>query len=108
MKEIFKKVFCEKTITPIVIGLLTFLMFTFVVFPFLTVANTLLNILGAVVGTLTLTFLFYYVDSKLLTTPSASVESGETELDYIPKEEVKKKRVYKKKSTSPTNKSQKK
>ena len=97
MKELFKKVFDKKIATPIFVGSGTFAIFTFVVFPGLTQANTILNILAALVGVFTLVFVFYYLKVDGLY-ESITLEPGETELDYLPKEEVvKKKRTTKKK-----------
>lgn len=98
MKNLLKKVFNKKISTPIFVGVGTFAIFTFIVFPGLTTANTTLNILSAIVGLFTLVFVFYYLKGDvILDTISKDIEPGETELDYLPKEEVKKKRTYKKK-----------
>ena len=95
MKELFKKVFDKKIATPIFVGCGTFAIFTFIVFPGLTQADTILNILAALVGIFTLVFVFYYL--KVDEVYESVIEPGETELDYIPKEEViKKKRTIKK------------
>ena len=100
MKELFKKLFSKKTSTPVFVGFGVFAIFTFIVFPGLTVANTFLNIVASLVGIFTLTFIFYYIDGdKFFSTVSNEIEPGETELDYLPKEEVvKKKRATKKKA----------
>ena len=92
MKELLKKVCSNKTSTPIFVGFGGFAIFTFVVFPGLTEANTLLNIVSVLVGIFTLTFMFYYLGGdKLFTTPT-EIEPGETELDYVSPEELKPKR----------------
>ena len=96
MKELFEKTFNNKNVKTILIGLTVFLIFTFIVFPGLTVADTILNIISALIGIFTLVFLFYYIDGdKFFNTPT--IEPGETELDYIPKEEIVKKKSTKKK-----------
>jgi hypothetical protein len=61
MKQLLKKVFSEKTSSPIFIGFGVFAIFTFIVFPGLTLPNTLFNILSALIGLFTLTFVFYYL-----------------------------------------------
>lgn len=100
MKDIFKKIFNQKIASPIFVGTGTFAIFTFIVFPGLTVANTLLNIISGLFGIFTLIFIFYYLNIDIfLTRINSEIEPGETELDYIPKEEIKKKKVYKKKDT---------
>lgn len=91
MKELFKKTFNNKITTPIFIGLGTFSIFTFIVFPGLTAPSTIFNIISGVVGLFTLVFVFFYLkDSDLLSEPI--IEPGETELDYINPEELKPKR----------------
>jgi len=106
MKETLKKVFNKKTSTPIFVGFGTFAILTFIVYPALTAADTILNIIGAIVGVFTLTFLFYYVDGDRFVNainPVEPVEPGETELDYVSPEELKpkKKRAKVKKSEFP-------
>jgi hypothetical protein len=114
MKELFKKVFSEKTSSPVFVGFGAFAIFTFIVFPGLTAANTILNIISALVGVFTLTFIFYYLKADKLYETFTHVESGETELDYISPEELnpKKKRNPKQfdgvKSDEPFLKSRKK
>ena len=94
MKELFKKTFNNKITTPIFVGLGTFAIFTFIVFPGLTAPSTIFNIVSGVVGLFTLVFVFFYLkDSDLLSEPI--IEPGETELDYIP--QPKPKRKYTKK-----------
>lgn len=100
MKELLKKVFDKKIATPIFVGFGTFAIFTFIVFPGLTEANTILNIIAALVGIFTLVFVFYYLKADEVY-DSITVEQGETELDYIPKGEIVKKKPAKKKATKP-------
>ena len=102
MKELFKKVFDKKIATPIFVGFGFFAIFTYIVFPGLTQADTILNILAALVGIFTLIFVFYYLKVDKVY-ESVTLEPGETELDYLPKEEVvKKKRTTKKKTEQHT------
>lgn len=91
MKETLKKVFKNKIVEPVMIGLGVFFTFTFIVFPGLTAADTIINIISALVGIFTLVFLFYYINGdKLFNQPT--IEPGETELDYIPQDEIVKKK----------------
>jgi hypothetical protein len=91
MKDILKKIFDKKIATPVFVGAGTFAIFTFIVFPGLTVANTMLNIISALFGIFTLIYLFYYLSfDKFFGDMINELEPGETELDYIPKEEVEK------------------
>ncbi len=78
-------------------------LFEFVIWPGLTVADTLLNILSGIFGVLTLGFVFYFVkntwwdkkESDMITLLSVDQnKEPETELDYNPK-------LMKKKRTSP-------
>ena len=79
-----------------VIGIV--LVFEFIVFPGLTEPNTILNIISALIGIVT-TLLFIYLAPSCFTRFKNIFESsldeiklGETELDYIPKEEILKKK----------------
>jgi hypothetical protein len=105
MKEILKKVFDKKISLPIIIGSGTFAIFTFVVFPGLTAANTLVNILSGLLGLFTFVFIFYYLglDNTYPSPVDETItEPGETELDYLTKEEIKpKKKVVVKKPKKP-------
>jgi hypothetical protein len=102
MKDLFKKVFSEKTSSPIFVGFGVFAIFTFIVFPGLTVASTIFNILSALLGLFTLIFVFYYLRVDKIYESMTHVEPGETELDYINPEELKPKRkTTKKKTTKP-------
>jgi hypothetical protein len=91
MKEAFKKAFKNKVVESVTVGLGVFLIFTLIVFPGLTAADSILNIVATLIGIFTLVFLFNYIDgTKLFSKPT--IEPGETELDYIPKDEIVKKK----------------
>ena len=92
MKDLLNKIFGKKTVSPIFVGFGTFAIITFIVFPGLTVANTILNILSAIIGVFTLVFVFYYLNGDKVYESMMEVESGETELDYINPEELKTKK----------------
>lgn len=108
MKDLFKKVFSEKTSSPIFVGFGTFAIVTFIVFPGLTAANTVINIISAIIGLFTICFLYYYINMDKFVDKVFHIEPGETELDYINPEELqpKKKKSIKKKD-NPIVKTQK-
>jgi len=89
MKELFKKVFSKKTATPIFVGFGAFAIMTFIVFPGLTAANTILNIFSGLIGLFTLIFIYYYINMDKFVGEYINIEPGETELDYINPEELK-------------------
>jgi len=96
MKQLLEKVFNKKVSSPIFVGFGTFAIFTFIVFPGLTVSNTILNVLSALVGLFTLVYIFYYIGGEKIVESIKDIEPGETEFDYIPKEDFEK---IKKKAT---------
>jgi hypothetical protein len=105
MKETLKKTFNTSVLAVVGVVFGIGLIFQFIVFPGLTAADTILNILSILVGIFSLLFAFHFVQWKklfdFLSEDDITVEPGETELDYIPQEEiVKKKRTYKKKTES--------
>lgn len=106
MKDLFKKVFSQKTASPIFVGFGVFAIFTFIVFPGLTASNTILNILCGILGIFTLIFVYYYINMDKFVNNLVNIEPGETELDYINPEELqpKKKQTKKKANTKKTNK----
>jgi hypothetical protein len=97
MKDLFKKVFSQKTSSPIFVGFGTFAIITFIVFPGLTAANTILNIISGILGLFTIIFVYYYINMDKFVDKFINIEPGETELDYINPEELqpKKKRNVK-------------
>jgi hypothetical protein len=87
---------------PILIIILIFIIFDFIVFPGLTASDTIQNILGLLVGIFTILSGYQLIEWENLFQSSSNdietIKPGETELDYIPKEEIlKKKRTHKKK-----------
>ncbi len=92
MNNIFKKIFDRKIVKPIFVGFGAFAIFSFIVFPGLTVANGFLNMLSALIGIFSLVYIFYYIDADKLFENVINIESGETELDYINPEELKPKK----------------
>jgi hypothetical protein len=96
MKETLKKVFDKRILA--LVGLIfgIGLTFQFIVFPGLTTADTVLNILSIFVGMFSLLFAFYFIQSKDLFNFSSDKDEiilpGETEYDYIPKDKIVKKK----------------
>lgn len=106
MKDILKKVFDKKIALPIIIGSATFAIFTFIVFPGLSAANTIINILSGLLGLFTFVFIFYYLrlDKTYyeIQVDETIMQPGETELDYVSEEDLKpKKKTTRKKPKKP-------
>jgi len=107
MKETLKKTFDSSVLAVVGVIFGIGLIFQFIVFPGLTASDTILNILSLLVGIFSLLFAFHFIQWKklfdFLSEDETPIEPGETELDYIPKEEVvKKKRTNKKKVEQPS------
>ena len=96
MKKIIERIKQDGVIEPIATIVFTILFLSFVVFPFLTEANTLKNIIGAIFGVGIIVFNYYYFSTFFV--EENIIEPGETELDFIPPQELKpkKKKVVKK------------
>jgi hypothetical protein len=92
MKDTFKKVFSQKTSSPIFVGFGTFAIFTFIVFPGLTASSTIINILSGVLGLFSLMFVYYYINMDKFVDGLMNIEPGETEFDYINPDELKPKK----------------
>lgn len=102
MKEAFKKVFDKSVLLVVGVVLGCGIIFQYIVFPGLTTNNTYLNLISLIIGIFTIYFIFRTIQwndlFEFLFGKNDTILPGETELDYVPKEEVvKKKRVYKKK-----------
>ena len=96
--KIFTNIIKSKTTISFLVGFFIVISYQFLIFPGLTVANTILNIISAVAMLFSLMFLFYYVrfmyfndESFELFTPDPN-KTPETELDYNPKKVTKKER----------------
>jgi Na+(H+)/acetate symporter ActP len=103
MKETLKKVFDKRVLAVVGVIFGIGIVFEYIVFPGLTTADSYTNILAALIGIFSILFVFHFIQWKdlfeFLSDKSEVVSPGETELDYIPKEEIiKKKRTVKKKS----------
>jgi hypothetical protein len=90
----FNQIFSKKVIVPFFqfVGIIA--IFTFIVFPGLTAADTIVNIFSAIIGFFSLLALYYFVKSwfvaDVLKDQIDNID-GETELDYVPKPKAKRK-----------------
>ena len=94
MKELFKKTFDINILSVVGVVFGIGLIFQFIVFPGLTASDTILNILSILVGIFSLLFAFHFIQWKKLFDflSEEEIKPGETELDYIPKKEIIKKK----------------
>ena len=83
----FNQIFNKKVVVPFFQFAGVMAIFTFIVFPGLTAADTIVNIFSAIIGFFTMLALFYMVTSWFQKYDSNELveQVGETELDYIPK-----------------------
>jgi len=65
MKNIFNKVFSRPILEPVLITIVSILILEYIIFPGLTIENTLLNIGSAIVGIFLTIFILSYVDGKI-------------------------------------------
>jgi uncharacterized membrane protein len=65
MKEILKKVFSRTILEPIITFIVSVLILQFIVFPGLTINNTLLNLGAGMVGIVLVIFILTYYNNKL-------------------------------------------
>ena len=77
----FNQIFNKKVVVPFFQFAGVIAIFTFIVFPGLTAADTIVNIFSAIIGFFSLLALYYFVKSWFTTKQN---EPGETELDYFP------------------------
>lgn len=90
MKQALTKLFKKTNIEPIFVGLGIFVILTFLIFPGLTASNTLINIISALGAMVLGLYVFYYLGGdKFKTNETDICEAGDTELDYLPEEELK-------------------
>ena len=65
MKELFKKVFSKEIMTPAIMAIVSILTLEFIIFPGLTIDNTILNILSGITGVLLGIIVLTYADGKI-------------------------------------------
>jgi hypothetical protein len=77
------------------------LLLEYIIYPGLTASNTFVNLLTVLLSIVVIGLSVLFIDSRLIGKEEVvTVKPGETELDYLPKKEVvKKKRTYKKSNT---------
>jgi Na+(H+)/acetate symporter ActP len=103
MKETLKKVFNKSVIAVVGVIFGIVIVFEYIVFPGLTTADSYTNILSAIIGLISISFVYHYIQWKDLfdfifnNEEDNVVPPGETELDYISKDEVIKKKRTKSK-----------
>lgn len=91
MKELLNKIFDKKIVTPVVSGIGVFAIFEYIIYPGLTAANTFINVISVFIAVFVFVFVFYLLKIDKFVNPE-HIEPGETELDYIPQEEIVKKK----------------
>lgn len=103
MKETLKKVFHQGILAVVGVIFGIGIIFEYVVFPGLTAADTYLNILSALIGIFTIIFVYHFVQWKdifeFLSSKNQPIPPGETEYDYVPKDEIVKKKRNPKQSS---------
>ena len=89
----FNRIFSKKVVVPFFQFAGVIAIFTFIVFPGLTAADTIVNIFSAIIGFFTILAGFYMVTNWFQKYDSNELveELGETELDYVPKPKAKRK-----------------
>ena len=65
MKELFKKVFSKEIMKPAIMAIISILVLEFIIFPGLTIDNTILNILSGITGVILGIIVLTYVDGKI-------------------------------------------
>ena len=89
----FNQIFSKKVVVPFFQFAGVIAIFTFIVFPGLTAADTIVNIFSAIIGFFTILAGFYMITSWFQKYDSIepTKQIGETELDYVPKPKAKRK-----------------
>jgi hypothetical protein len=108
MKEVFKKALSRAVLEPIVIFIVSMLTLEFIVYPGLTIDNTILNILSGALGVFLALSVLAYVDGKI----RDKFEKKDIELTEEQREkiinELKEKGLYQEPTKSKKNKKNKK
>jgi hypothetical protein len=65
MKKIFNKVFSKPILEPVLTTIISILILEYIIFPGLTIENTLLNLGSGIIGIFLTTFILIYVDGKI-------------------------------------------
>jgi hypothetical protein len=89
MKKTIQKIKEGGILEPIFTILFTLLLLTFVIYPFLTEASTIHNLLGLIFAVGIIVFDYYYFKSYFEKQEDIEIKPGETELDYLSQEDLK-------------------
>lgn len=79
MKETFKKVFNRAVLEPIIIFIVSILVLEFLIYPGLSIDNTLLNILAGALGVFLALVVLAYIDGKIRDVFEKKKTKSETE-----------------------------
>ena len=103
MKETLKKVFDKSVLAVVGVIFGIGIVFQYIVFPGLTTADSYTNILAALVGIFSVLFVYHFIQWKDLfeffSKKDEVIPPGETEYDYVPTEEIIKKKRNPKQSS---------
>ena len=94
IKQTLKKTFDTDILAVVGVVFGIGIIFQFIVFPGLTSSDTILNILSLLIGIFSILFTFHFIQWKKLFDflSQEEIKPGETELDYLPKKEIIKKK----------------
>lgn len=79
MKETFKKIFNQAVLEPIIIFIVSMLVLEFLIYPGLSIDNTLLNILAGALGVFLALVVLSYIDGKIRDVFEKKETKSETE-----------------------------
>lgn len=79
MKEVLEKAFNRKTLEPFLIGVGTILVLEYIIFPGLTLANSFINLLCAVISIALIIFIITYLKIKLWDFTKTESENNKNE-----------------------------
>lgn len=79
MKETFKKIFNQTVLEPIIIFIVSMLVLEFLIYPGLSIDNTLLNILAGALGVFLALVVLAYIDGKIRDVFEKKETKSETE-----------------------------
>ena len=101
MKQALNKLLSNKYLEPIIFLLVMSLLYEFVIKSGLASSDTFINTITSIFVLFLMVFSYYYIAGfKIFKDEEEEhhIEPGETEFDYIPHDEIKKKKVGKKKA----------
>ena len=92
MKKVLKKVFINKFSEILLIIFVAGFSLDLLAFPLMSAPSSIKNILGGAILVFFVMFIVMYASEMLSEGKKESEDSGETELDYIPRDQAKKKK----------------